>query len=97
LALSAKNKNKNTDKKTFASLEFGFFRVQLKLAFRLRYSFICHCASTRRQLRDLFGLRVKLPPVTTSLTTQRLRQFRNSVLLKGWGNSAIPLSALPKD
>jgi len=27
--------------------------------------------STRRQRSDLFGLRVKLPPVTTSLTTQR--------------------------
>jgi len=35
-----------------------------------RYSFICQGTSTRRQRRDLFGLRVKLPPVTTSLTTQ---------------------------
>jgi len=26
--------------------------------------------STRRQRSDLFGLRVKLPPVTTCLTTQ---------------------------
>jgi len=39
--------------------------------------------STRRQRKDLFGLRVKLPPVTTSLTTQKVE--------------AIPLSALPKD
>jgi len=38
---------------------------------RFRYSFICQGTSTRRQRRDLFGLRVKLPPVTTSLTTQR--------------------------
>jgi len=27
-------------------------------------SFICQGASTRRQRRDLFGLQVKLPPVT---------------------------------
>jgi len=36
-----------------------------------RYSFICQGTSTRRQRRVLFGHRVKLPPVTTSLTTQR--------------------------
>jgi len=33
-------------------------------------------ASTRRQRSDLFGLRVKLPPVTTSITTQKCRQSR---------------------
>jgi len=37
----------------------------------LRYSFICQGNSTRRQRRDLFGFRVKLPPVTSSLTTHR--------------------------
>jgi len=37
----------------------------------LEYSFICQGTSTRWQQRDLFGLRVKLPPVTISLTTQR--------------------------
>jgi len=37
--------------------------------FMFRYSFICHGNSTRRQRRDLFGLRVKLPP-SSSLTTQ---------------------------
>jgi len=37
--------------------------------FRFRYSFICPNTSTRRQQSDLFGHRVKLPPVTTSLTT----------------------------
>jgi len=36
-----------------------------------RYSFICQGTSTRRQRRDLFGLRVKLLHITTSLTTQR--------------------------
>jgi len=38
-----------------------------------RFSFICQGTgnSTRRQRSDLFGLRVKLPPVTTSITTQR--------------------------
>jgi len=38
---------------------------------RFRYSFICQGTSTRRQWSDLFGLWVKLPPVTISLTTQR--------------------------
>jgi len=38
-------------------------------------SFICQVFSIRRQRRDLFGLRVKLPPVITSLTK-----------LKGKGN-----------
>jgi len=47
-----------------------------------RYSFICQGTLTRRQRNDLFGLQVKLPPVTTSLTTQV---------------EAIPLSALPKN
>jgi len=36
-----------------------------------RYSFICQGTSTKTQRSDLFGLRVKLPPVTTSLTIQR--------------------------
>jgi len=36
-----------------------------------RYSFICQGTSTRRQRSDLFGLRVKLTPVITRLTTQR--------------------------
>jgi len=36
-----------------------------------RYSFICQGTSTRRQRSDLFGRRVNLPPVTTSLTTHR--------------------------
>jgi len=30
------------------------------LIFRFRYSFICQGTSTRRQRRNLFGLRVKL-------------------------------------
>jgi len=42
----------------------------------LRYSFICQGKSTRRHRRDLFGFRVKLPPVTTSLFTHRQRQSR---------------------
>jgi len=37
------------------------------LLYRFRYSFICQGTSTRRQRSDLFGLRVELPPVTTSL------------------------------
>jgi len=38
---------------------------------RFRYSFICQGTSTRKQQRNLFGLRVKLPPIITRLTTQR--------------------------
>jgi len=34
-------------------------------------TFIYQVASARRQRSDLFGLRVMLPPVTTSPTTQR--------------------------
>jgi len=34
-------------------------------------SIICQDISTWRQRSDLFDLRVKPPPVTTSLTTQR--------------------------
>jgi len=34
-------------------------------------SFICQGTSTKKQRRDLFGFRDKLPPVITSLTTQR--------------------------
>jgi len=41
------------------------------LGLGFRYSFIYHGSSTRRQRRDFFGLRVKLPPVITSLTTQK--------------------------
>jgi len=38
----------------------------------IRYSFICQVrTSTRRQRSDLFGLRVQMPPITTTLTTQR--------------------------
>jgi len=37
---------------------------------RFRYSFTCQGTSTRRQRSDLFDLRVKLPPVITSWTTQ---------------------------
>jgi len=36
-----------------------------------KYSFICQGTSTRREQSDFFCLRVKLPLVTTSLTTQR--------------------------
>jgi len=46
-------------------------RLFHKGRFRYRHSFICQGTLTRRQRRDLFGLRVKLLPVTTSLTTQR--------------------------
>jgi len=50
----------------------------------LRYSFICHGTTTRRQRRDLFVCGMKLLLVTTSQSTQIKVE-------------AIPLSALPKD
>jgi len=45
--------------------------IQTFERFRFTHLFISQGTSTRRQWIDLFGLRVKLPPVTTSLTTQR--------------------------
>jgi len=54
LALSAKKKDINTRKKILASLEFDFFRVQLKFAFRiwpLVLCFYCNCVCI--SLRDL--------------------------------------------
>jgi len=49
-----------------------------------RYSFICQGTSTRRQRRDFFGFRVKLPRVTT-------KQSKHANV-----SEANPLSALPK-
>jgi len=46
-------------------------------------SFICQCTSTRRQQRELFGLRVKLPLVTSQTKNPKVE--------------AIPLSTLAKD
>jgi len=49
----------------------GFCSNYISLKYSLQFcSFICQVASARRQRSDLFGLRVKLPPVTTILTTQ---------------------------
>jgi len=48
-----------------------FAAVDTSKKIRFRYSYFCQDSSTRRQWRGLFGLRVKLPPVTTSLTAQR--------------------------
>jgi len=47
------------------------FRLKRKMPSRFRYSFICQGSSTRKQWRNLFGLRVELPPLTTCLTTRR--------------------------
>jgi len=41
--------------------------------------FIRQVAPARRQRSDIFGLRVKLPPVTTTLTTQRYRNLVKSL------------------
>jgi len=51
---------------------------------RFRCSFISQGTSSRRQRRDLFGLQVKLPPVTTSLTTQRYRGNPVKCLAQGY-------------
>jgi len=66
-------------------LSKGLFKYDITLFFSLgcRYSINCQGTSTRRQRRDFFGLRVKLPPVN--------HQSKHSLV------EAIPLSALPKD
>jgi len=47
---------------------FGFeSRIRKHLCTRFWYSIICQGTSIRRQWMDLFGLRIKLPPVNTSL------------------------------
>jgi len=43
------------------------------------YSFICQGTSTKRQQRDLFGFRVKLPPYA----------IKNTLLCYGWTVLAI--------
>jgi len=63
---------------------------------RFRYSFICQGASTRRWRSDLFGLQIKLTPVTTSLTTQRYCRG-NSIKCLAQGHnkrSCRPISTL---
>jgi len=40
-----------------------------------RYLFLCQGISTKRQRRNLFGLRVKLLPATTSLTPQSVKSL----------------------
>jgi len=42
--------------------------LKVDIFLRFRYSFICQGTSTRRQRRDFFGFRVKLPPVTIPLS-----------------------------
>jgi len=54
-----------------------------------RFSFTCQGTSTRRQRRDLFGLRVKLPPATTSLTTQWYRGNPVKSLTQGHNKRTI--------
>jgi len=56
---------------TLVCLHESMFIRMLSLCLSFRYSFICQGTTTRKQRSKLFGLRVKLPPVTTSLTTQR--------------------------
>jgi len=46
-----------------AKLAANEIQAHVAVTSRFRYSFICQGNSTRRQRRDLFGLRVKLPPV----------------------------------
>jgi len=61
--------NKNLRRHNSCIIGLQFPRNGLLVGFM--FSFICQGTSTRRQRRDLFGLRFKLPHVTTSLTTQR--------------------------
>jgi len=50
--------------------------------FRYWYSFICQGTSTRRQRRNLFSLRVRLPHVTISLNHSKVEAVPLSTLLK---------------
>jgi len=60
-------KMSSTSRKSHKDVRRQVGRVNMLRRFRYRYSFICQGTSTRRQRSDLFGLRVKLPPGTTSL------------------------------
>jgi len=64
-----RRKGEMLEKTIFRSFEQIFLSSQtVMLSYGyVRYSFICQGTSTRRQRSDFFGLRVKLPPVTTSL------------------------------
>jgi len=73
---SSESQEENRIKKSWTFLISASVMVKAEVCFavidRFRYSFICQGTSTRRQQSDIFGLRVKLPPVaTTSLTTQK--------------------------
>jgi len=63
--------------------------------FRFRYLFICQGTSTKRQWRVLFGLRVKLPPVTIPVLPFKGRD--NLIKCLVWGHnkrSCRPISTL---
>jgi len=47
-----------------------FLCLKPNLRFSFGYSFIYQGTSFKKHWSDLFSLRVKLPPVTTSLATQ---------------------------
>jgi len=58
--------------KIFCSLELFVGDLWLKRFCNLKVAFyICQGTSFKRQRSDIFGLWVKLPLVTTCLTTQR--------------------------
>jgi len=80
LILSKKNKNNCTKINVLPFLLLHsctyFFYYDYAVFVSFSYSFICQGTSTRRQRRELFGLRVKRPPITISLTTQKEKQSR---------------------
>jgi len=63
--------------------EIRLFKISLK------YSFICYGTSTRKKRRDLFGFRVKLPPVTIH---SQVEAIPLSALLKDTTSELVGLS-----
>jgi len=62
---------------------------------RFRNSFICQGTSIRKQWSELFGLRVKLPPVTTSSNHSKVEAILLNALLKDMGVGSGRQGAIP--
>jgi len=79
-----KKKDKNTEDKIFASLEFDFFRVQLKLAFRIRPFFFTPATSANQRAlfnqsaSDCFNVTFIINTQTLGLSSHTLAWFLTS-------------------
>jgi len=77
---------KANDTATLFQLSLAFIHLSLAFIFLLKLigtcSFICQGTSTRRQRGDLYGLRVKLPPITACKVEAIWLQWLSALLLK---------------